>query len=131
MRILLLGSGGREHAFGWKISESTMLEKMFFAPGNAGTKNLGENVNIAVDDFKAIKKFVLENKINMVFGNCHYHIILLQHFSGQLSLFVFYFVYPKLLQCFQRFWMNRLSLRNNSGRANLPIFDAIVGKILF
>lgn len=66
MRILILGSGGREHAFGWKISESTLLEKMFFAPGNAGTKNLGENVNIAVDDFKAIKKFVLENKINMV-----------------------------------------------------------------
>jgi phosphoribosylamine--glycine ligase len=67
MRVLLLGSGGREHAFGWKISESTLLEKLFFAPGNAGTKNIGENINIAVDDFKAIKKCVLENKINMVF----------------------------------------------------------------
>lgn len=67
MRVLILGSGGREHAFGWKISESTLLEKLFFAPGNAGTKNVGENVNIFVDDFKAIKKFVLENKINMVF----------------------------------------------------------------
>jgi phosphoribosylamine--glycine ligase len=66
MRVLILGSGGREHAFGWKISQSTLLDKLFFAPGNAGTKNVGENVNIAVDDFKAIKKFVLENNITLV-----------------------------------------------------------------
>jgi len=66
MRVLILGSGGREHAFGLKISQSTLLDKLFIAPGNAGTGNVGENVNIAVDDFKGIKKFVIENKISLV-----------------------------------------------------------------
>lgn len=66
MRVLILGSGGREHAFALKISQSTLLDKQFIAPGNAGTGNVAENVNIAVDDFKAIKKFVIENKISLV-----------------------------------------------------------------
>lgn len=66
MNILLLGSGGREHALAWKLSKSTDLEALYIAPGNAGTKNLGTNVNINVNDFIAIKEFVLEHKIDMV-----------------------------------------------------------------
>ncbi len=66
MRILLLGSGGREHAIAWKIAQSKKVEKLFIAPGNAGTANVGENVAIKADDFAAIKTFVLENAINMV-----------------------------------------------------------------
>ncbi len=66
MRVLLLGSGGREHAFAWKMAQSSMLEELFIAPGNAGTRNFGKNVDLSVNDFQAIKKFVLENTINMV-----------------------------------------------------------------
>ncbi len=66
MRILLLGSGGREHALAWKIAQSPKLEKLFIAPGNAGTSQVGENVNIAVCDFDAIAAFVLENSVDMV-----------------------------------------------------------------
>ncbi len=66
MRILLLGSGGREHALAWKIAQSKRLEKLFIAPGNAGTLLLGENIDIKVNDFEAIKKFTLENNIDMV-----------------------------------------------------------------
>lgn len=66
MKILLLGSGGREHALAWKISQSNKCEKLFIAPGNAGTANAGENVAIKADDFEAVKTFVLENGINMV-----------------------------------------------------------------
>ena len=54
MRVLLLGSGGREHAFAWKMAQSSMLEELFIAPGNAGTKNHGKNVNINPTDFKAV-----------------------------------------------------------------------------
>ncbi len=66
MKILLLGSGGREHALAWKIAQSAKLEKLFIAPGNAGTSAVGENVNIAVCDFDAIAEFVLQNQIDMV-----------------------------------------------------------------
>lgn len=66
MNILILGSGGREHAFAWKLAQSKKLNKLFIAPGNAGTSACGTNVAIAVTDFDAIKKFVLENAINMV-----------------------------------------------------------------
>lgn len=66
MNILILGSGGREHAFAWKLSQSKKLTKLFIAPGNAGTSACGTNVSIAVTDFEAIKTFVLENNINMV-----------------------------------------------------------------
>ena len=57
MRILLLGSGGREHALAWKISQSPKLEKLFIAPGNAGTSQVGENVAISVCDFDKIAEF--------------------------------------------------------------------------
>ncbi|MEJ6582626.1 MAG: phosphoribosylamine--glycine ligase [Crocinitomicaceae bacterium] len=66
MRILLLGSGGREHAFAWKIAQSSALEELFIAPGNAGTRLHGKNVDVDPNDFQAVKKFVLENTINMV-----------------------------------------------------------------
>ncbi len=66
MKILLLGSGGREHAFAWKLSQSVLCEKLFIAPGNAGTSQHGENVAIGINDFDAIEKFVLENNIELV-----------------------------------------------------------------
>ena len=66
MKILLLGSGGREHALAWKIAQSPKVEKLFIAPGNAGTALEGENVNLKADDFEGIKAFVLANGIDMV-----------------------------------------------------------------
>ena len=66
MNILLLGSGGREHALAWKIAQSPKVDKLYIAPGNAGTKEVGENVNIAVCDFEAIAEFVLANNVTMV-----------------------------------------------------------------
>ena len=66
MKILLLGSGGREHALAWKIAQSSKCEKLYIAPGNAGTCNVGENVAMKADDFEAVKTFVVENGIQMV-----------------------------------------------------------------
>lgn len=66
MKILLLGSGGREHAMAWKIAQSAKVEKLYIAPGNAGTSDSGENVNIKADDFEALKDFVVEKNIDMV-----------------------------------------------------------------
>lgn len=66
MRVLLLGSGGREHALAWKISQSPKIEKLYIAPGNAGTSEVGENVALAATDFEGIKAFVLAHDINMV-----------------------------------------------------------------
>lgn len=62
----MLGSGGREHALAWKIAQSKQCEKLFIAPGNAGTSQLGTNVNIGVNDFDALKNFAVDNHINMV-----------------------------------------------------------------
>ena len=66
MKILLLGSGGREHALAWKIAQSKKCEKLFIAPGNAGTGLCGENVSMKADDFEAIKEFIVANGVNMV-----------------------------------------------------------------
>ena len=66
MKILLLGSGGREHALAWKIAQSQKIEKLFIAPGNAGTSSVGENVPLKADDFEGIKTFVLANGVDMV-----------------------------------------------------------------
>jgi phosphoribosylamine--glycine ligase len=66
MNILLLGSGGRESAFAWKLSQSPKCEQLFIAPGNAGTGQYGTNVNIKVTDFESIKRFVLNNGIHLV-----------------------------------------------------------------
>jgi len=66
MNVLILGSGGREHAFAWKIAKSKLLQNLYIAPGNAGTANCGTNVNIAINDFDAIKNLVWEKDINLV-----------------------------------------------------------------
>jgi len=66
MKLLLLGSGGREHALAWKIAQSTLTDKLYIAPGNAGTATVGENVPLRADDFEGIKAFVLANAIDMV-----------------------------------------------------------------
>ena len=66
MKLLLLGSGGREHALAWKIAQSPKIEKLYIAPGNAGTASVGENVPLKADDFAGIKDFVLENQVDMV-----------------------------------------------------------------
>jgi phosphoribosylamine--glycine ligase len=66
MNILILGSGGREHAIAWKITQSSQLDKLFIAPGNAGTSQLGMNVDMDVNDFDSIGKFAIENKIDFI-----------------------------------------------------------------
>ena len=66
MNVLILGSGGREHAFAWKIAKSSSCNKLFIAPGNAGTSEVGTNINIEVNDFESIKKFVLTENIELV-----------------------------------------------------------------
>ncbi|MES5132019.1 phosphoribosylamine--glycine ligase [Hoylesella timonensis] len=66
MKILLLGSGGREHALGWKIAQSKRVTQLFIAPGNAGTSEIGTNIDIQVNDFDAIKDFICNQKIDMV-----------------------------------------------------------------
>ena len=66
MKLLLLGSGGREHALAWKIAQSEKIEKLYIAPGNAGTAGVGENVYIKADDFDRIGQFVVENQVDMV-----------------------------------------------------------------
>lgn len=66
MRILLLGSGGREHALAWKLSQSPLCESLFIAPGNAGTAQCGTNLPVGINDFAAIKKSCIDNKIDLV-----------------------------------------------------------------
>lgn len=66
MNILILGSGGREHAMAWKLSQSKLLSKLYIAPGNAGTSELGENIPIGVNDFPKIKALVLDKKIDLL-----------------------------------------------------------------
>jgi len=66
MNILIVGNGGREHAFAWKIKQSKLCGQLFIAPGNAGTAQVGENVSIAVDDFEALGKLCLDKKIELV-----------------------------------------------------------------
>lgn len=66
MNILLLGSGGREHAFAWKIVQSPKCTQLFVAPGNAGTAAIAKNINLSITDFEGIKNFILENSIELV-----------------------------------------------------------------
>lgn len=66
MNVLILGSGGREHALAWKLAQSSHLEKLFIAPGNAGTSDVGTNVSISIDDFKAIAKFAMEEAVKII-----------------------------------------------------------------
>ena len=66
MNVLILGSGGREHTFAWKLAKSPLLNKLYIAPGNAGTAKLGENINIKVDDFTSVKSVCKDKEINLV-----------------------------------------------------------------
>lgn len=66
INILLLGSGGREHAIAWKLAQSSKLQQLFIAPGNAGTQNIGKNINIKLNDFQEIKRFILNNDIKLI-----------------------------------------------------------------
>ena len=66
MKLLLIGAGGREHALAWKMAQSPQCDKLYIAPGNAGTKNCGENVLISVNDFEKLKAFCVDNQIDMV-----------------------------------------------------------------
>ena len=66
MNILLLGSGGREHALAWKIAQSKLCDNLFIAPGNAGTLQHGKNINISINNFAAIKDFILKNNVELV-----------------------------------------------------------------
>ena len=66
MVVLVLGSGGREHALAWKIAQSSLLSKLYIAPGNAGTLELGENVSIDPENFQLVAKFALENKVEII-----------------------------------------------------------------
>jgi phosphoribosylamine--glycine ligase len=66
MKVLLLGAGGREHALAWKMAQSKILEKLYIAPGNAGTAQLGENLEIAADDFKHLGRFAIRESVDMV-----------------------------------------------------------------
>ena len=65
-KVLIIGSGGRENALAWKISQSKFCEKLFIAPGNAGTSFLGENVEISISDFGSIRDLILSNKNTVV-----------------------------------------------------------------
>lgn len=65
MKVLIVGSGGREHALGWKLKQSNKVEKLYFAPGNAGTALLGENVNIDILDIERLLDFAMQNKIDL------------------------------------------------------------------
>ena len=66
MNVLILGSGGREHALAWKMRNSILLNELYIAPGNAGTAKVGTNVDISPADFEALKAFVLEKDIDMI-----------------------------------------------------------------
>ena len=66
MNILIIGSGGREHAFGWKLKQSKKVNQLFFAPGNAGTSQIGTNLNANVSDFQKIKTLALLNNIDLM-----------------------------------------------------------------
>jgi phosphoribosylamine--glycine ligase len=66
MNILIIGSGGREHAFGWKLKQSKKVKNLFFAPGNAGTSQIGTNLNASVSDFQKLKNLALENNIDLM-----------------------------------------------------------------
>ena len=66
MNILIIGSGGREHALAWKMAQSHQCDQIFIAPGNPGTSNIGTNLNIQTNDFAGLKKAALENAIEMI-----------------------------------------------------------------
>jgi phosphoribosylamine--glycine ligase len=96
MRILLLGSGGREHALAWKINQSVWANPLYIAPGNAGTAQCGKNISIDISDFDAIKKFCTEEKIEMVVVGPEEPLVkgLYDYFKSDAELEKIYFIGP-------------------------------------
>ena len=96
MRILLLGSGGREHALAWKINQSVWADPLYIAPGNPGTAQCGKNVSLDIQDFEAIKKFCIDEKIEMVVVGPEEPLVngLYDYFKGYEELAKIYFIGP-------------------------------------
>ena len=96
MRILLLGSGGREHALAWKINQSVWANPLYIAPGNPGTAQCGKNVSLDIQDFDAIKKFCIDEKIEMVVVGPEEPLVngLYDYFKGYAELSKIYFIGP-------------------------------------
>ena len=96
MRILLLGSGGREHALAWKINQSVWANPLYIAPGNPGTAQCGKNVSLDIQDFDAIKKFCIDEKIEMVVVGPEEPLVngLYDYFKGYEELAIIYFIGP-------------------------------------
>ena len=96
MRILLLGSGGREHALAWKINQSVWANPLYIAPGNPGTAQCGKNVSLDIQDFDAIKKFCIDEKIEMVVVGPEEPLVngLYDYFKGDEELAKIYFIGP-------------------------------------
>src|SRR5688572_20777479 len=96
MRILLLGSGGREHALAWKLNQSVWANPLYIAPGNPGTAHCGKNVSIDIHDFEAISDFCIEEKIEMIVVGPEEPLVngLYDHFKGNKDLKDIYFVGP-------------------------------------
>lgn len=88
MKVLILGSGGREHALAWKLSQSPKLTELYIAPGNAGTAELGTNIGLSAEDFQSIEKFVLETSIDMVVVGPEAPLVagIYDYFSGNTKL---------------------------------------------
>jgi phosphoribosylamine--glycine ligase len=96
MRILLLGSGGREHALAWKINQSVWANPLYIAPGNPGTAQCGKNVSLNIQDFDAVKKFCVDEKIEMVVVGPEEPLVngLYDYFKGDDELAKIYFIGP-------------------------------------
>jgi len=96
MRILLLGSGGREHALAWKLNQSVWANPLYIAPGNPGTAQCGKNVSIDIKDFDAIKKFCLDEKIEMIVVGPEEPLVngLYDYFKADDNLSKIYFIGP-------------------------------------
>ena len=100
MNILIIGSGGREHAFSWKIKQSPLCSNLYVAPGNAGTSMLAENVNMGVDEFEKIKKLCLDKKIDLVIIGPEVPLVggLRDHLEAEPSLNKIRFIFPWLAE---------------------------------
>jgi phosphoribosylamine--glycine ligase len=96
MRILLLGSGGREHALAWKINQSASANLLYIAPGNAGTAQCGKNISIDITDFDAVGKFCISEKIEMIIVGPEEPLVrgLYDHFKSNKELEQIYFIGP-------------------------------------